>query len=248
MSLKSIREQFVGMTGREDLNTSEALGANWFINQGQRWLARRQGTLNEENRHVVSIAPNQSLVSIPQCRTIREIWVVKADGTRTRLEKISQADMRVSYPTVQESPLVPFSSLSTVTPSTPICYCMNVDMLSPTTNLVQEFDPAVGLDGTVPGDAFVQRSITIMPPTADRAVLDIVGTFYPPYLENDSDQSEWTEMYPMALVLAAAYLHEVFMRNTQGQRDAMMALQIELTEIERDRVDNMVTDVSQMEG
>lgn len=99
MSLKEIRLMFLGATGRADLvgPTGANRGADRLINSGQRWLDQQQRTPKTRRKYCCALQRGTYIVTVPDCRVVREVTVANADG-RTYLDRKQRKALLEHYP------------------------------------------------------------------------------------------------------------------------------------------------------
>lgn len=104
------------------------------------------------------------------------------------------------------------------------------------------------IDAVTDGSHALYNAVLILPPPDVEFMAELVGTFYSTKLTADSDTNLWTELWPDLVVQAACMEVEKMHRNTQGMQDWFNALELSLTEIEKDSVEEMSAGDSVMEG
>jgi len=67
-------------------------------------------------------------------------------------------------------------------------------------------------------------------------------------MEGDQDSCFWSELHPDILLHAALQRLEVSYRNTQGANDWLQAIVIDLSELDKEWVEEAVANLDQMEG
>jgi hypothetical protein len=78
-------------------------------------------------------------------------------------------------------------------------------------------------------------------------MVDVRGLFYSAELINDTDRSYWSDAHPMLLYMATMRQMEVVLRNPSGVTNWTNSILIELQQLGKDLVDEMVSGVSQIE-
>jgi len=223
MALSTVKEMFIAATGRRDLDTTSATGANWYINAGQRYLDSKIDFPKSKARHVVNLPVGGYVVTFPDCRAITNVYIANSNG-RVELEAKTELWLVEAYPKFYSSidtALKPgVLNVASEDLSTPAYYAPIVDRLSPVQN---DFTRAAsrtfryGMEGLIPGVSGRYRTVMIAPPTKTAISVEIYGYFFSSELVADTDRSYWTEIYPAALVQAAVAILEAM----QGSSDRM---------------------------
>ena len=98
------------------------------------------------------------------------------------------------------------------------------------------------------GTHYEYNGILFMPPADEKFILEIHGLFYSHPLKEDSDESYWSVNFEAVLIMAACYMIEVFNRNTEGMKDWLAAIKVELSTLGMDLVEDDIAGVDQMGG
>ena len=100
MNLLQIREKFVKLSGRYDLvtdpDTWEDDGANWFIQEGQKYLDRKRDTKKSLGRYFEEVAAGVWHITFANCRSIKKVWINNASG-RNEIDKKALIWLRNEY-------------------------------------------------------------------------------------------------------------------------------------------------------
>ena len=92
MDLLGVRQQFIKLSGRYDLATTNVEthdtdnGADYFINAGQRYLDRHFYTLKSIGRRFDAVAADSWYLTFQRCRAIKSVWC-NDDEARWKLTK-----------------------------------------------------------------------------------------------------------------------------------------------------------------
>lgn len=240
MTLTEIRALFEDRSGRSDLVTSLGAnnGADFFIQSGQRTLDRLLEVDKSWARKYATLAIGDYYAIFKGCRAVKEVWLSTSEG-RVRLEKLSQTEMRLlNY---EDAP-------DEVTSGDTIRYCLISLRTYPDddkVNIDYLYDHQLEDDAT---EDYEYKGIIISPPTDVAAELEVFGLFYQPKLEEDADKNYWSVNHPEILLMAALYQLEVSYRNTEGAKDWMNAIRLELDGLEKDLIEEEIADVTQIEG
>lgn len=252
MTLLQIRQKFVELSGRYDLVSSATTftpdnGANFFIQAGQRLL----DNLHEKQLawYKKNLTVGQGVVDVKFCKAIKEVWIANSEG-RTKLDKVDLGWLRENYG----------KPLASLDQGDPLYYAVGVNKLSPdqitltagagvsvyTGQFTYGFEDIIFADELSEG--YQHTSVLIAPPTDEVKTVEILGQFFSVTLSSDSQVNFWTEQYPELLLKAALYQLETFYRNTEGARDWFNAMDLDLTGLDKNLVDEEVTDFDQREG
>uniref|UniRef100_A0A6M3IFH6 Uncharacterized protein n=1 Tax=viral metagenome TaxID=1070528 RepID=A0A6M3IFH6_9ZZZZ len=234
MNLLGIRQQFIKLSGRYDLATTTVSefdtdnGANFFINAGQRFLDRRFYHAKTIGRYFKQVAASSWYLTFQHCRSILTVWC-NDDEDRWQLTKYDYDTIRNNYDGL-------VSGTDTGSPS---FYCpvwirsplaTDKDVRGAFFNYVKTDD-----DGTYNGILFV-------PPTDAVYIIEIIGHFYFSDLSSNTETNYWTNVAPEALIKAALYQLETFYRNSEGARDWLNAITLDVQPLEFDAVEQESND------
>lgn len=239
-NLLYVRQKFIELSGRFDLATTVTdthdtdNGADFFIVSGQRMLDRFYKTPKDEAVFYREISAGDFYVTFDSCRAILEVWASNSEE-RFKLTKVSAADLRAYY-----SGLVSVTDQGEPAYYTPTLLRSVED--SDRGSLGDFFD---ALEDEFPNS---YNGIMVMPPVDEAYVIEIYGKFYSETLENNADISFWTSEHPMVLVWAALYQLEVSYRNTEGAKDWLNSIKLEIENIDKDTVEEDVAEVREMDG
>jgi len=239
MSLLTVRNMFVEMTGRNDLVASGiSLGADKFINEGQRTLDRMLEMGKAGARYFVDLDLSQILVPLPNCRAVKKVFI-GTSTERTELDKVGMTQLREDYA----------DETSTITAGLPIYYCPIWARPYPGIVTATNYNQAWLLNDIIEAGHDSFNAILIMPPPdVDTYTLEVWGLFYSDELINDEDTSFWTEEHSLLLCKAAAYQLETTYRNTEGAKDMMAAVEYDMLGIMKDHVEEEIAEIDQMSG
>jgi len=237
MMLLELREQFVKISGRYDLVVDRVdwadNGADFYIQAGQNFLDRLRDTPKSESSIFAGLAAGEWYTTFARCRSINEVWINNTEG-RSQLEKKPMAWL------YQE-----FSGLvSTTDRGTPLYYCPaklrstdDTDRTSLGTFFNYTEDNSDSL-----------RGILIMGTPDEAIVAEIKGLFYSSALTVDASESYWTLNWPETLVKATMMQLAIFQRDHRDAGEWKKAIYADLEGLDKDVVDESVSEINQIIG
>lgn len=244
MNLLQIRTQFVNESGRHDLVIDTTAyadnGANFYINAGQRLLDRLIQFDKESARAFRRTEAGDYGAVFQSCRVVEEVWV--ADLTdRWKIKKETMQELR------RQCFNEPLGNIQQNEPSiwAPIWSRTNPDRIT-----IAEMDVILGYADFPIGDQQRQayNGIIWMPPCDGEYQIEIVGKFYSAELTDDDHISYWAEVHPELLVMAAMAVLEITYRNRQGFGDWMTSINLLLSGVEFDAIEQDIYDELELEG
>ena len=237
MTISELRAIFKERSGDINLLNSDI---DNFINNGIKLLDRVTEFTHAPSKLYQKLStPGTKTVSFSSdCRVLSEVWIIdKVDG-RTELEKIPDANLRTYYNQ--------FSSLAN---SKPLYYA--------TTSLrdfPESFNPAdaslvdyVNYIDTVNSD-FNFRGITILPPIDKEYLIELIGKFNSPLLSDTVTQNWWSINHHEMVITSSLYYFEISLRNTEGSKDYLRAIETMATQINNDTYEEDFANPVSMEG
>ncbi len=239
MNLLEVRKMFVKLSGRYDLviDTTDWVddGANFFLQAGQNMIEKLVGDLPEsEGRIWNTISADAYYLGFQsRSRAIFQVWVNDSES-RIELEKVSWGEMKELYS----------SSISSVSTGFPRYFCpaklREIDATGKNViGIFSNFSLPVSSDF---------RGILIMPPADKDYDLEILGKFLQPELDTDLLENFWTLIYPELLIRAAMYQNELMYRGKESTGKLLNSLMLEISEIEKDGIEETIHGVDQIEG
>lgn len=224
MNLRDIREEFIKKSGRYDLADEEweDAGANFFIQAGQR-LLDRQGDFGTGQ-----VAEWQSLIKqgsaefiVPNCWSITSIY------SRSISANVWQ---KLSYTYSFDTPscLLSNEQLYTYLPIRSFPKLSNAsasDINLPASSLA--------ISAAYEVENMQSMRIKLLPALKQDKIIRVVGNFFSEPLLSDTSSNYWSNRWPETLLKAAMYELEVFYRNTEGAKDWLDAVMLDLRQIEQ---------------
>ena len=239
MDLSEIRAAFITRSGRNDLVTGDNVdnGANFYVNAGQNFLDRLATTPNTVAKYYASISAGAWYKTFERCRSIDSVFMAD-DEDRWRLDKKDLSWILIEY----GGPIADLDS------GDPKYYCPALLRVTPEESDVitmsKVIDETVQIDST---EHYTYNGIIFMPPADESLILEIHGAFYSHKLTDNGDESYWSVNFPEILLMGALYELEISYRNTEGAKDWLAAITLEIAGIEFDLVQDDVAGVNQIE-
>ena len=240
MNLLQLRTKLRELSGRFDLVNPDYTdnGADFFINEGSKYLDRLTETQKSWATFPVLLALGDYLVKFSYCRAIKEVWVATTTAqwqlTKKRLQDI-QADYGRGL-------------ISTLGPGTPLYFSPAISRYIPEDATPVElavFAPYIEIPTGITGD---MNAVILNVPTSEAMTVSVKGLFYSAELIGDTDKNYWSEVHPLILYMAAMRAAEVVNRNRQGVNDWATAIATEVSQLGMDLVDEIISEQDQMEG
>lgn len=233
MNLGDLRTIFRETSGRYDLTDSLA---NFYIVSGQSHLDRELDIHNFEKFYLKTIIADDYYIAFPNCRTVRNAWIVNSDGFKYPLERLDFDVLRQKYqsPHSTDSKAIPAYWALAKVKTSPSATNMEI------TDVVDEdvFNNLIADNiDTLADDQTILDAIALFPVSDGTYSMEVEGSFYSESLVNDEDESIWSNRYPEILIMGAMYWIEVYNRNSEGRNDWEAAIKAELQKIEYDSVD-----------
>jgi hypothetical protein len=240
MNFLQLRQQFRTMSGRFDLVDALGVdtGAGFYINEGRKFLDRLDETQKSWASVYRMLKVGSFTAVFPFCRAIKEVWVSTASA-RWQLEKVGLQDLMTGY--MGGLP----SSRGNGTPKN---YSPCITRYIPENAVVADLEAFMGFVEVPSGNASAYNAILLSVPANKPLMLDIRGLFYSMELVNDTDFNSWSVNHPMLLCMAGMRAIEIVNRNTQGVQDWTSAITIEMKQLGMDLVEELISEVNQMEG
>ena len=239
MNLLQMRTKFRSLSGRFDLVNEDFSdnGADFFINEGRKFLDRLDETQKSWASVYRFIEINGSSAVFPYCRAIKEVWVANASDGRWQLEKKNLQDLIEGYLT---------GLPSSRTSGDPLYYSPCITRYIPEDADVTDLEAFIGYVENPTGNAHEYNAILLNAPTNEKLMADIRGLFYSMELVDDADKNYWSAVHPMLLYMASMRYIEVANRNTQGVKDWEASIFYDMKQLGMDLVEEEIAGVSQI--
>ena len=170
-------------------------------------------------------------------RVVKEVWILEEDGTRSKLEKVTHAELMERY-----------SPPNDVDAGKPLYYAININRAFPTsfdeTTLPAAFQPFID---TVAADYSID-GVIFRPPADAIYVLEVIGKFHSPTLSDAYTENWWSVNYPDLTLLAAMYQLVTLYRNSEGAKDYMNTMATVINGISNDKAEEDAVDYQVMRG
>ena len=221
MSLLAIRNRLITFSGNRNLSDEDWA---YFVNAGQKYLDALVCNDLTREYYEEELEADQSEIVPPRLRVAELVWVAtneEPDSARP-LGKASLSWIQSQYKTGAE-----------IENGAPLYY-------SPATiRSEHSSDPTRFLN---------KKGIVVYPPSDGTHTLTLQGAFFTDSVSAEDDETFWTETYPSALVSASMLKYEEMMRNTEGTRDWLAAIEREVNNINADIADEESTEAYKMKG
>jgi hypothetical protein len=240
MNLLELRQQFMTISGRVDLvgSAGENTGANFYINEGRKFLDRLDETSKSWGSCFRFINIGYYIASIPMCRAIKEVWATTTTA-RWQLKKKNLQDLISEY--LCSDPAARTNGL-------PLYYSPTITTYIPPSVEVGSMEAFIQWVEIPSGDAHEYNTIILNVPAEEKLSVDIKGLYYSAELSADTDKNHWTVNHPLLLIMAAMRAIEIVNRNTQGVNDWNNSIATEIKQLGMDLVEELIAESSQMEG
>jgi len=242
MNLIQLRTKLIELSGRfdlvVDLTDYADNGADFFIYEGQKHLDRLNETQKSWATSYRFIDVGRFSASFPYCRSIKEVWAASTTQ-RWQLEKKNLQDLITGYM---------LNLPSERTNGTPLYYSPAITRYIPENATADTFESFIGWVDVPAGNAHEYNTILINVPTDEKIVVEIKGLFYNRQLVADEDENYWSVSNPLLLIMAAQRMMEVVNRNTQGVNDWDNSIQTYNNQLGMDLVEELISEVDEMEG
>jgi len=240
MNLLQLRQKFRTISGRFDLVNEDGSdnGADFYIDEGKKFLDRLDETQKSWATCFRFLNVGFYHVTFPYCRAIKEIWA-SSQTARWQVHKVNFQELVEGYLTG-----IP-SARNT---GAPLYYSPCITRAIPENETAEDFESFTGWVDVPSGNAHEFNTILLSVPAEEKLVISVNGLFYSAILTLDTDENYWSAVHPLLLISATMRQIEITNRNTQGVNDWTGAIGTEMRQLGFDYVDEMISEVSQMEG
>jgi len=225
-TLGYVRAQFVRASLRYDLVVDGDLvanvdnGANYFINEGQRWLDGKCYHVLPHSRYIGVLASGEYSLEVENLLYVDNLWIKQGTSMQNIVD---------SYRTLKDFRAVA-GILSGWDSGIPAYWTWNTVGLSP--EQLDEDADSLEAAGAIDyadvhfGNHFAKDGLLFYPKADGTYTVDVEGIFASPKLVEDTDYSYWTVRETDLLVLAALYVYEGRM-GSRARQDAQYAAAME---------------------
>lgn len=235
MTYDEIAEILIRESGRYDLQNADGSdnGLRRFVNSGQRMLDRKANILESSARSHYTVDIGDYYLKLPECRVVESVWLLdQRDGVnseRRPMTEIPWDSLQICYNKLA----------SQQTKGTPTQYARGSFRSAPSNrlNIAETMNHFAGFDDTFAAQNFDQNAI-FFGPSADFAYsFQVVGKFYSALFSTEVEETLWSQLHPEILIASARFWMEVANRNTEGRQDWELLIQGQLTDLDKDMVD-----------
>lgn len=235
MNLLDIRKHFRTLSGRYDLVDDDVSGTvNFLINEGSKYLDRLTEHQKSFGSHFGLLTANSFNLSIPYCRSIKEVWAYTTTE-RWQLEKKNLQDICSEY------------LASTPTSGDGMYYSPVITRKIPENADLSAFSTYMTFLETMTAVTYNFNGIVVVPPPDVDIMLEIRGYFYSRELVLETDENYWTVVHPLTLLKAALRELEVFNQNASKVKLWEEALAVEIDNINKDLVAEIISESNVIE-
>ena len=204
MNAYEIYKEIVEQSGQVQLTFERT---RLYINQGQRWLDLKVPTEKDPSWSFGVLAEGESSIDVERGITVEGVQVLVEGST-------------VPYELCREDNIMAFIrryDLESGNLSSPREYAVST---SRAFTASQGHPTGKAIPST--GD---RLRVLVGPRAGKSTEVAILGKSYAERLQEKDDTSFWSTLYPDLLILASLYTLECYMRNTEGQKDWLNALE-----------------------
>lgn len=232
MTLAEIRKQFVKATNRYDLVTNGNLttnvdnGANFFINQGIRFLDLQVDGPGARKRAFGSLSEGDYTLELEDLKAVERVWIHTSSDVYDISERnLLFEDFRRVYNE-------PFSSWDSGRPKR---WTQNVVHLAPMHSGETSGDFATdgfsNYDDIEFSPTFNETGLLFYPKADTDYGVELLAKFFSSSLSVDTDKNWWTVQDPWLVIEAACYIHETSFANLSRAQSYLQNIQLHLTKI-----------------
>lgn len=240
MNLIDIRKKFRDLSGRYDLVNDDFSdnGANFFINEGSKWLDRTIETTKSWASYMTVINAGAWYVLFPLSRAIKEVWLSTADG-RWQLDKIRLQDLIASFMSATPANL---------TNGTPAYYSPALTRYIPETILPATLATFAAFIGIIPTTPHDYNAVILSVPVDQDTLVEVKGLFYSMELTLDTHENFWSKVHPLLLIQAAIRQTHIVSGNKPMLDVLDRGLDGDLVRIDKDLTEQVIAEIDKMEG
>lgn len=238
MNLLEFRQFFLERSGRADL-VNEDYGNNGLdpiLFEAQKFLDRMDETRHSWSTSFNSLAIDGYSVTFPFCRAIKEVWAASTTNGRWQLTKKKLQDIQAGY----------LGTLpSEMTSGVPMYYSPCITRIVPEDDTMETYEEYFSYISVATRD---YNALLLNVPTDEAISIIVEGLFYTPQAVEDTDTNTWLSLHPILLYMSVMRQLDVMNRTTQGVNDWNNAIRTEMTQLGFDLVEEIIAEVSEMNG
>ena len=233
MDFDTLVELFKEWSGRIDLDDDTIL---LYLNSGQRFLDDLTDFQSNPSRYLYSGSIGQSFVSLTaQAKTIDKLNLI-----------VGSEINRVSYIPLPELQLLSNTLPAYIDSGLPKYWTL-AQIRKVSSEVLKAEDKgklAIVESGTVSD----KLGVLFNCPIDKDYTIDISGKFFSPVLTDVENDTFWSIQYPMTLIYAGLYKLDVGYKNGEGAKDWLVAIQNDLSGVDRNVAEQISSSISQMRG
>lgn len=239
-TLLEIRTQFAKLSGRYDLVTGAFAdaGADYYLKAGLRFLDRRVEFDKDVAKFFKTVNAGGYFVDFTGFRTVKKCWFATTGTDRAELEYLPPAELQEVYGS---------TTYPSVTRGTPTHFTL-LNLRSQPEGQALSVISTYGSELLVDGSQTGKMGIMFMPPAASAGMIEVWAKYETPWPSAENKTNFWFDRFENIAVMAALYELEVSYRNTEGQKDWLAAIDLELLGIEKDTVETDADQAEEMRG
>jgi len=235
MDITDLRADFTRISGRADLNEA---AVDRYVNRGQQFLDQRVDNKRSVARYFRDMPPGSTgLTFSSDCRAIHVVYVMDLES-RTEVEKVvDHHALKAAYPNLP----------SGIDAGRPQFYSVAYIRQSPDDAPLGGLPFFGGYRDVVP-DSHDWNGIVWLAPTDITYVFEVWGRWNSEALTTLKPSSWWSTNAYSTLLHAALYQLEVDYRNTEGSKDWLNTITLDLADISFDDAEEDAATLTRMEG
>lgn len=237
MNFFQIKRMFRDLSGRYDLVDDDSQDTvNDLINEASRKLDRQGENQKTWGSHFEEAVIDAFKVDIPNCRAIKEVWLTNAELDRWRIEKMDLQEIVATYLS------------STPTSGEPLYYSPVITREIPEGTDLSAFAAYMTYLDTSVAIGYDVNAVVILPPTDEALLVEVRGLYYSARMVADADTNYWSTVHPLTLLKASLLELEIFNQNEGKTKQWRSALAEDLIGISKDLVEEVVSEIDQIEN
>ena len=237
MDLIQLLRTFRSLSGRYDLTDDDPeKNIVHIINAACKTLDRISETQKSFASYFAFLDVGEFSLSIPYCRAIKEVWAASTTE-RWQVEKKNLQDIIVNY-----------MSDDTIDSGDSTYYSPVVTRKIPADADLSSFAAYMTYLDTQPNLDANYNGIVIVPPSDTKIMIEVKGLFYSADLVEDDDENYWSAIHPMTLLRAVMRELDIFNQNQTKVEGWNKALTTDLENISKDLVDEVISEVTEIDG